>query len=194
VGNWDGFYWRRVFARKVIVLLLAVCAAAPFLTGYVSGFSAASVMWAVASIVVPKQALRMACLWNRQPADLPKAAWRALGAMRSLLLVGASLDVAIAVSIIGGGLSGLGLWPWRAAPIVVPLAIMPAVIGLTTLVNLHPWVELGRVSTCVQDVGGCMCLDCGYSLRGLPDVGTCPECGLPYEIDTVRETWRRAKW
>jgi len=194
LGNWDSFYWRQVLSRKVMVFLLAVCAAAPFLTGYISGFSVAIVVWTVETIAVPKQALRVACLWSRPPADLPNAAWRALGALRPLLFAGACLDIAVAISIIGCGLSGLGLWQWRSAPVVVPPAVMPAVIGLTTLINLHPWVESARDAARVHELDGWMCLDCGYSLRGLPDVGTCPECGWGYEINVVRETWGRVKW
>lgn len=29
------------------------------------------------------------------------------------------------------------------------------------------------------------CLKCGYSLRGLPDIHTCPECGLDYDLNRI---------
>jgi predicted RNA-binding Zn-ribbon protein involved in translation (DUF1610 family) len=35
------------------------------------------------------------------------------------------------------------------------------------------------------------CLECGYPLRGLPAEHRCPECGEAYNIDVVKETWRR---
>jgi len=35
------------------------------------------------------------------------------------------------------------------------------------------------------------CLECGYPLKGLPAEHRCPECGEPYSMETVRQTWRR---
>ena len=29
------------------------------------------------------------------------------------------------------------------------------------------------------------CIECGYALQGLPDVGVCPECGTAYDQETV---------
>src|SRR5689334_6297711 len=43
------------------------------------------------------------------------------------------------------------------------------------------------------------CLDCGYSLRGLPE-SRCPECGRrfdpddPVTFDTGRPMWRSMRW
>ena len=31
------------------------------------------------------------------------------------------------------------------------------------------------------------CIHCGYSLQGLADSGTCPECGRPYLFSLVEE-------
>ncbi len=35
----------------------------------------------------------------------------------------------------------------------------------------------------------CLCLHCGYSLRGLPAVHRCPECGATYDIEEVKQRW-----
>lgn len=34
------------------------------------------------------------------------------------------------------------------------------------------------------------CVECGYNLADSPDSGNCPECGVAYEIEAVREKWR----
>ncbi len=37
-----------------------------------------------------------------------------------------------------------------------------------------------------------MCPQCGYLLKGLPDVHTCPECGTAYDIEEVKKNWDAA--
>lgn len=35
------------------------------------------------------------------------------------------------------------------------------------------------------------CTSCAYPLRGLPDSGSCPECGTVYAARSCQEVWRR---
>lgn len=38
------------------------------------------------------------------------------------------------------------------------------------------------------------CIHCGYNLTGLPDGGTCPECGRPYSWRVIEEYRRDPAW
>lgn len=36
------------------------------------------------------------------------------------------------------------------------------------------------------------CIKCGYNLADNPGSGTCPECGVKYEMPAVQDAWRRS--
>lgn len=36
-----------------------------------------------------------------------------------------------------------------------------------------------------------VCPRCAYSLVGLPDEHTCPECGIEYSVESLRAQWKR---
>ena len=66
------------------------------------------------------------------------------------------------------------------------LVLVPTVYRLHTI-----WVErrrLRELTTCDWR----RCLYCFFDLRGLPEHGTCPECGERYIIREVREEWKDA--
>jgi hypothetical protein len=43
----------------------------------------------------------------------------------------------------------------------------------------------------LRKLGFHVCTHCGYHLRGLPETGTCPECGQPFDTKSVRNEWNR---
>jgi len=62
--------------------------------------------------------------------------------------------------------------------------------GLLVLAHLSK-LALARYARSSSIEGGERCLECGYPLRGLPRSHQCPECGIAYDLDTVRHTWLR---
>lgn len=70
-----------------------------------------------------------------------------------------------------------------------------AFAGLAVLCVVYKvWKTLGvgGVSGLCREARGndcCLCLHCGYSLKGLPAEHRCPECGTPHEIEDVKRKW-----
>lgn len=49
-----------------------------------------------------------------------------------------------------------------------------------------------RTRARAKDAGWLLCPWCRYSLVGLPEIGTCPECGAGYELETCRTLYECA--
>jgi len=82
-----------------------------------------------------------------------------------------------------------------AAPVLphpLPRAIaLPAVI-CNFLCFLYIWVSAHRQKRSVAAPDYLVCFNCGYSLIGLPGSHVCPECGRPYDQESLCRGWR--KW
>ena len=72
--------------------------------------------------------------------------------------------------------------------------------GLTLLVaetasNWGRWKLHGRHvrNTCLRalECELSLCLECGYSLVGLPAIHRCPECGREFALDETKSTWKQ---
>lgn len=88
-----------------------------------------------------------------------------------------ALTLSIALPLAMSGL--LGHWRWAlipVAPLVVYLVFMVPVRRARRLIVKHK-CEL--------------CMRCKYPLTGLPEQGSCPECGEPYTIEEARRHWAK---
>ena len=52
-------------------------------------------------------------------------------------------------------------------------------------------LAIRRLRRTLADNAFQLCLQCRHPLRGLADVGNCPECGENFDIQVVCTTWRR---
>lgn len=71
---------------------------------------------------------------------------------------------------------------------VAYLVVVPT--GFTALV-IGRYLCARRVQRTVRKARYASCLYCAYPLDGLPEKHICPECGLEYNLEEVREVWRR---
>ena len=99
---------------------------------------------------------------------------------RRFLLWNALLPVPFLCLLIPASRAG---W-WAAGALVVGYAGAMAV-GLYVVTR---WLR--RLADQLRANDGQFCLKCGYNLADSLDWGNCPECGVPYDIEAVREKWR----
>lgn len=62
-------------------------------------------------------------------------------------------------------------------------------IGVFFLFYAPQWFQ-GPLRKRVQSVEGWICTKCGHDLTGLPDIGECPRCSQPYNIETTIKAWK----
>ncbi len=62
------------------------------------------------------------------------------------------------------------------------------VIGLVSTFLFHR--EKRRLQKRIKECDYMVCTDCAYSLVGIGSSGKCPECGVVFDEQSLRETWR----
>ena len=83
---------------------------------------------------------------------------------------------------------------WGCVCKIFPRRMRSLAYGATVLLALCIWLlstrRVRRFRQRVRSSDYELCLECGYSLTGLGDRRACPECGVDFTIEDVREKWR----
>jgi predicted RNA-binding Zn-ribbon protein involved in translation (DUF1610 family) len=127
-------------------------------------------------------------------ASLPSRCYNPIAKMPPVMrrgmywfLCGTLVFVAIAVAIeVTRDVMGVRKTRW--------LTLLTVAVGWVPLLVLLPiwrWRTLG-IRRLVRSSDYRVCIHCGYDLASLSENGTCPECGRPYEMEAVRDVWKRS--
>ena len=82
--------------------------------------------------------------------------------------------------------SAFGLFKFQPS-LYLPAILVASVAGPLSIVWSTHWKL--RFARRLVEARGRVCFRCGYDLAGLGDAGQCPECGVPYLVESLREQW-----
>lgn len=93
------------------------------------------------------------------------------------LVFGFALFIA---GLVSGGTDAVGFWVGLKVPLLTSVAILAV------------WEHLRHKAIRARDDP--FCIHCGWTLRGLPDEGNCPECGRKYSMKVVQMFRQDPQW
>ena len=127
---------------------------------------------------------------GRCPKGMPLAEWRSVGTRWLVLplLIGSWFVVLLLLCLpIANWLESGSVYP--LPPPEIMLQVVLVVGACSTFMHIVLAVRRRRFRRAVRDRRYEVCLDCGYTLRGLPEAYRCPECGCTYNIEEVCKVW-----
>lgn len=124
-----------------------------------------------------------------QSGEHVAAWWRLRGCLWMIAVFTAPVAGLVLLYVLGRLLS----WPLVAGFWLLPTA---AVVAATLFFSVGAMMECSqrrverRDLERIIDADGRICLHCRHELAGLPDNGTCPECGKAYTRTQLQASWR----
>lgn len=128
---------------------------------------------------------------GRCPKGMPRGQWETVSRPKwpiwvSVLGVWSACAVLIMVTL---DMARTGLQAPRSVLVSMILVGILYSVSLGILWAI-PRIRERRFERTVRTVQYEVCLNCGYSLHGLPEAHCCPECGTEYQKDAAREKWK----
>jgi len=124
--------------------------------------------------------------------DVPPGMWSRLAPFRTAQRVCISLVIGLFVLHL---FAGLEVFHVAEIPRVIRAYtdhwLMPTFLVLTLALSIIRLVAVRRFCSDLFAHDFEICVECGYSLTGLPERHQCPECGKAYDMKETRLAWRR---
>ena len=111
-------------------------------------------------------------LFGQAPSGIPRAFWKRVRWLRFVLIGGTVAPLTVVLFF----------------RLSLRIAIFVAVGAFLLIRFIAAW----RARLFAERMRGDdyqRCVNCGYSLSGLPSSHGCPKCGTRYQLDVVRRTW-----
>jgi len=116
----------------------------------------------------------------KRPKRIPPVFWKRVH--RTRVTCGVVYLLAWATYfVLGITASGIGL---AGCPAIALVLLLPIIWAIAPRVALRRWRRH------LEAEGWHCCLECGYSLHGLPSPHTCPECGTAYDLSELETAWQ----
>lgn len=134
-------------------------------------------------------AIRFRDLLSLSPArGVPRAFWTILRPYRVIACAGFVLLVsASCVAVVGL------FWDFdRTANFLVPFGFLALILGnfgLRGAMTILLRQQCRRMEALLRQEDQQVCAQCGYLLRGSIDLPRCPECGVDYDLRSLKEMW-----
>jgi hypothetical protein len=130
--------------------------------------------------------------FGKRLKDIPHGMWSRLAPFRTAQAVCISLLIGLLVLHLFAGLEVFHIAPIpRGIRAYTDHWLVPTFLVLMFGLSIIRLVAVRRFCADLFAHDFEICVECGYSLTGLPERHQCPECGKAYDMKETRLAWRR---